>query len=173
MAVHQALRNGSWQPDPLILDDQALVVHLRGRGLVVLTGCGHAGIVNTVRYARVLTGVEHVHAVLGGFYLTGKAFEPIIGPTIGPTIDRLAALAPEAVLPAHCTGWQATHQLANQLPNAFIPNSIGTRLELAVALSCASKVKVCGLSSSRREPCRVSEVAVAVVGCGDAVSAPG
>jgi 7,8-dihydropterin-6-yl-methyl-4-(beta-D-ribofuranosyl)aminobenzene 5'-phosphate synthase len=129
MAVHQALRNGSWQPDPLILDDPALAVHLRGRGLVVLTGCGHAGIVNTVRYARALTGVEHVHAVLGGFHLTGKVFEPIIG----PTIDRLAALAPEVVLPAHCTGWQAMHQLANQLPNAFIPNSIGTRLELAAA----------------------------------------
>src|SRR6185369_6037977 len=40
-AVHQALRNGSWQPDPLVLDDQALVVHLAGRGLVVITGCGH------------------------------------------------------------------------------------------------------------------------------------
>jgi hypothetical protein len=48
----------------------------------VLTGCGHAGIVNTVRYARALTGVEHVHAVLGGFHLTGKVFEPIIGPTV-------------------------------------------------------------------------------------------
>jgi 7,8-dihydropterin-6-yl-methyl-4-(beta-D-ribofuranosyl)aminobenzene 5'-phosphate synthase len=129
MAVHQALRNGSWQPDPLILDDQALVVHLRDRGLVVLTGCGHADIVNTVRYARALTGVEHVHAVLGGFHLTGKVFEPIIG----PTVDGLAALAPEVVLPAHCTGWQAMHQLANQLPNAFIPNSIGTRLELTAA----------------------------------------
>src|SRR5581483_3813510 len=107
----------------------ALVVHLRDRGLVVLTGCGHAGIINTVRYARALTGVEQVHAVLGGFHLTGKVFEPIIG----PTVDKLAALAPEVVLPAHCTGWRAMHPLANQLPNAFIPNSIGTRLELAAA----------------------------------------
>ena len=41
--VHQAYRNGSWQPDPLILDDQALVAHVRGRGLVILTGCGHSG----------------------------------------------------------------------------------------------------------------------------------
>ena len=55
---HEALRDGGWQPDPLILDDQALVVSLGDRGLVVLSGCGHAGIVNTVRYARKLTGNE-------------------------------------------------------------------------------------------------------------------
>jgi 7,8-dihydropterin-6-yl-methyl-4-(beta-D-ribofuranosyl)aminobenzene 5'-phosphate synthase len=129
MLVHQALRNGSWEPDPLILDDQALVIDVRGRGLVVLTGCGHAGIVNIVRYARALTGVERVFAVLGGFHLTGGLFEPIIE----PTVDKLAALAPDIVLPAHCTGWRAMHQLATRLPDAFIPNSIGTRLELAAA----------------------------------------
>src|SRR5437763_1489035 len=49
---HQALRDGTWHDHPLILDDQALVVRVRDRGLVVLTGCGHAGIVNTVRYVR-------------------------------------------------------------------------------------------------------------------------
>ena len=54
--VHQAYRNRSWQPDPLILDDQALVAHVRGRGLVLLTGCGHSGIVNILRYMRKLTG---------------------------------------------------------------------------------------------------------------------
>ncbi len=125
--IHQALRNGSWQPDPLILDDQALVIHVRDRGLVVLTGCGHAGIVNIVRYARALTGVERVHAVLGGFHLTGGLFEPIIA----PTVDGLAALAPDYLVPAHCTGWRAMRELAGRLPDAFIPNSIGTRVELA------------------------------------------
>ena len=64
---HEALRDGSWQVDPLILDDQALVVRLGDRGLVVLSGCGHAGIVNTVRYARRLTGEDTVAAVIGGF----------------------------------------------------------------------------------------------------------
>lgn len=103
MAVHQALRDGVWRPDPLILDDQALVLHVRGRGLVVLTGCGHAGIVNTTRYSRALTGVEQVHAVLGGFHLSGALFEPVIT----PTVEALAALSPDFVLPAHCTGWGA------------------------------------------------------------------
>jgi 7,8-dihydropterin-6-yl-methyl-4-(beta-D-ribofuranosyl)aminobenzene 5'-phosphate synthase len=127
--IHQALRDGSWEPDPLILDDQAIVVHVAGRGLVVLTGCGHAGIVNIVRYARALTGVERVHAVIGGFHLTGGLFEPIIPDTVA----ALGDLAPDVVVPAHCTGWRAMHELANRLPEAFIPNSIGTRLELAAA----------------------------------------
>jgi len=52
---HEALRDGEWRADPLILDDQALIVSLGDRGLVILSGCGHAGIVNTVRFARKLT----------------------------------------------------------------------------------------------------------------------
>jgi 7,8-dihydropterin-6-yl-methyl-4-(beta-D-ribofuranosyl)aminobenzene 5'-phosphate synthase len=63
MPFHDALTGGSWVPDPLILDDQALIVNVAGHGLVVLTGCGHAGIVNIVRYARRLTGVDTVAAV--------------------------------------------------------------------------------------------------------------
>ena len=129
MAVHQALRGTTWEPDPLILDDQALVVHVRGRGLVVLTGCGHAGIVNITRYARALTGVAKTHAVLGGFHLSGALFTPIIGPTVA----ALSELRPDVLLPAHCTGWQAMHELANRLPEAFIQNTVGTRLELVAA----------------------------------------
>jgi len=128
-AIHQALRGDGWEPDPLVLDDQALVVHLAGRGLVVVTGCGHAGVVNILRYARALTGVDRVHAVLGGFHLTGRLFEPVIG----PTVDALGQLAPDFVVPAHCTGWRGMHELANRLPAAFVPNSAGTRLELTAA----------------------------------------
>jgi 7,8-dihydropterin-6-yl-methyl-4-(beta-D-ribofuranosyl)aminobenzene 5'-phosphate synthase len=51
LPMHEAQRDGRWEPDPLILDDQALVLHVRGRGLVVLTGCGHAGAVNIARTA--------------------------------------------------------------------------------------------------------------------------
>jgi 7,8-dihydropterin-6-yl-methyl-4-(beta-D-ribofuranosyl)aminobenzene 5'-phosphate synthase len=69
---HDAYREGGWQPDPLILDDQALVLRLRERGLVVLSGCGHAGIVNTVRYAQKLTGQQAIAAVIGGFHLVAR-----------------------------------------------------------------------------------------------------
>jgi 7,8-dihydropterin-6-yl-methyl-4-(beta-D-ribofuranosyl)aminobenzene 5'-phosphate synthase len=124
--IHQARRDGAWQPDPLILDDQAAVLHVRDKGLVVLTGCGHAGIVNIVRYARKLTGVDDVYAVIGGFHLNGPLFEPIIG----DTARALQELAPQVLVPAHCTGWRATHALAAALPDAFIQNSVGTRYEL-------------------------------------------
>src|SRR3954447_1624862 len=126
---HQAWDGTGWRHDPLVLDDQALVVHVRGRGLLVLTGCGHAGAVNIVRQALRLTGVDRLHAVLGGFHLGGPAFEPIIEPTVA----ALAGLAPDVVLPAHCTGWRAQHRLAAALPQAFIPPAVGTVLTLAAA----------------------------------------
>jgi 7,8-dihydropterin-6-yl-methyl-4-(beta-D-ribofuranosyl)aminobenzene 5'-phosphate synthase len=127
MPFHEALTDGTWGPDPLILDDQALIVHVAGHGLVVLTGCGHAGIVNIVRYARRLTGIDTVAAVVGGFHLSGPAFEPIIT----PTVDALAEIGAEAIIPAHCTGWRAAHAFAQAMPDAYIPNSVGSRVELS------------------------------------------
>ena len=123
---HEALHAGHWRPDPLILDDQALVLRLRDRGLVVLSGCGHAGIVNTVRYARKLTGEHRVAAVIGGFHLNGPMFEPIID----PTIDALAELSPGLLVPAHCTGWKAVHRIASRFPDAFAISAVGTTIEL-------------------------------------------
>jgi 7,8-dihydropterin-6-yl-methyl-4-(beta-D-ribofuranosyl)aminobenzene 5'-phosphate synthase len=127
MPFHEAHHDHGWEPDPLILDDQAVVVHVRGAGLVVLTGCGHSGIVNIVRHAQRLTGVERVHAVVGGFHLSG----PLFAPVIGPTVDALAELGPQVVVPAHCTGWDAATAIAARLPDAFVQNSVGTRYELA------------------------------------------
>ncbi|HEY6594002.1 MAG TPA: MBL fold metallo-hydrolase, partial [Asanoa sp.] len=119
--VHQAYREARWQPDPLILDDQALVANVRGRGLVVLTGCGHSGIVNILRYVRKLTGEGRIHAVIGGFHLSGPLFEKIVA----PTCDALADFAPDYLVPSHCTGWRATHAIAARFPEAFIQNSVG------------------------------------------------
>src|SRR5690349_11581488 len=123
---HEAHRNDRWQPDPLILDDQALVLRLRGGGLVVLSGCGHAGIVNTVRYARKLTGQDAIAAILGGFHLSGPMFERIIE----PTVDALAELSPSLLVPAHCTGWKAVHRMATRFPDAFVMSTVGTTITL-------------------------------------------
>jgi 7,8-dihydropterin-6-yl-methyl-4-(beta-D-ribofuranosyl)aminobenzene 5'-phosphate synthase len=123
--THQALREGQWRPDQLVLDDQALVADVRGKGLVVITGCGHAGVINTLRHVQKLTDRDHVHAVIGGFHLGGPRFEPLIG----PTCDAFAELAPDFLVPAHCTGWKATHALAARFPEAFLQNSVGTRFE--------------------------------------------
>ena len=123
--IHQKFHNGAWEADPLILDDQALVLNVRDKGLVVLTGCGHAGIVNIVRYAKSLTGVDTVHAVMGGFHLNG----PLFAPVVPPTCEALAQLSPNYIVPAHCTDWHATAALAQALPDAFIKNAVGSRYD--------------------------------------------
>jgi 7,8-dihydropterin-6-yl-methyl-4-(beta-D-ribofuranosyl)aminobenzene 5'-phosphate synthase len=146
-AVHQAWRGGNWQPDPLILDDQALIVHVAGRGLVVLTGCGHAGVINICRYAQRLTGVAKLYAVIGGFHLSGLLFEPIIA----DTVSALEQLAPEVIVPAHCTGWKATHAIARRLPGAFIPNSVGTTFRLS-ATAAASGLGAAHFRASTGRP---------------------
>lgn len=115
---------GDWEPDPWIWDDQSVIVHVRGKGLVVLSGCSHAGAVNVVRNAQRVTGQAKLHAFVGGLHLTGGLFEPIIPATIA----ELSAIAPEWVVPGHCTGWRATHELARALPGAYIQSSVGTTL---------------------------------------------
>src|SRR5262245_38351866 len=129
MPYHEASHDERWVPDPLIVDDQALVVNVRGRGLVVLTGCGHAGAVNIARHALRLVGVDRLHGLLGGFHLTGPGFEPLIEPTVA----ALTGLDPDVIVPAHCTGWRAQHRLASALPNAFVPNAVGTSIVLHAA----------------------------------------
>lgn len=122
----QAWLHGRWEPDALVLDDQALVVDVKGKGLLVVTGCGHAGIVNICRYARRLTHERPIYAVMGGFHLNGPTFEPLI-PRV---IEDLAAFSPGVVVPAHCTGWRAQHALGRHFGDAFIPNTVGTRFDL-------------------------------------------
>ena len=124
--IHHARMEGRWQPDPLIHDDQAVVLHVEGKGLVVLTGCGHAGAITTIRQAQELTGIQEVHAVVGGLHLSGPLFEPIIQ----PTVTALKELSPKLIVPAHCTGWKGIHAIASELPQAFVQNSVGTRLVL-------------------------------------------
>ena len=124
--VHQAHTDGEWRPDPLILDDQAAILNVKNKGLVVITGCGHSGVVNILNYAKKLTGENRIYAVIGGFHLSGPVFEPLIPATVASLVD----INPEFVVPGHCTGWKAGYALASALPEAFIPNSVGTRFEL-------------------------------------------
>jgi 7,8-dihydropterin-6-yl-methyl-4-(beta-D-ribofuranosyl)aminobenzene 5'-phosphate synthase len=118
-------RDGSLEPDP-IKDDQSLVINLKEKGLVIITGCSHAGIVNTILYAKKLTGIEKVYAVLGGFHLSGAFFEKILE----KTIDELKALSPAVVVPMHCTGRKAMELLSREFPASFVLNSVGSKITL-------------------------------------------
>ncbi len=107
-----------------IEDDSAVVAHVSGKGLVVLSGCAHSGIVNTVTYAREVTGVNQIFAVMGGFHLTGPDFETVID----PTIQGLKAFNPCYIVPAHCTGRKASIRIESEMPEQFLLNMSGTKM---------------------------------------------
>jgi len=107
-----------------IEDDTSLVMHLKDKGLVIISGCAHAGIINTVNYAIAVTGVEKIHAVMGGFHLSGHSFEKIID----RTTQELQKLHPRYIIPIHCTGHKAIRAMENQMPEQFILNMVGTKL---------------------------------------------
>jgi 7,8-dihydropterin-6-yl-methyl-4-(beta-D-ribofuranosyl)aminobenzene 5'-phosphate synthase len=120
--IHEARDNGDWQPDPMIWDDQALVVNVRDRGLVIVSGCSHAGAINVLRHAQRLTGEARIAGLIGGLHLTGGLFEA----RIQPTVDALRAAGVGRVLPAHCSGWRAVHAIARAMPEAFVQSAAGT-----------------------------------------------
>jgi 7,8-dihydropterin-6-yl-methyl-4-(beta-D-ribofuranosyl)aminobenzene 5'-phosphate synthase len=106
--------------------EQALFFHVKGKGLVVLSGCAHAGIVNTARHAQKVSGVEKLHAVMGGFHLINTKPE-----VIQSTVDDIRALNPQYVVPTHCTGFEALVAFGRQMPEAFQLNTSGTQYTFA------------------------------------------
>jgi 7,8-dihydropterin-6-yl-methyl-4-(beta-D-ribofuranosyl)aminobenzene 5'-phosphate synthase len=113
---------GKMEADPLIKDDQAIILRVKDKGLVIITGCGHAGIMNTLNYAKELTGEDRICCVLGGMHLSGGLFEQIIP----RTVEELEKLKPKFVVPSHCSGLKAMTEIARKMPAAFIQNSVGT-----------------------------------------------
>ena len=112
-----------WQPDEL-LDDQALIVNTE-QGLIVILGCAHRGIINTLYHAQQLTGLKQIHMVLGGSHLISASEE-----RIGLTIAALRELGVQRLGLCHCTGLPATVLLAQEFGDSFFFNNAGTRINL-------------------------------------------
>jgi 7,8-dihydropterin-6-yl-methyl-4-(beta-D-ribofuranosyl)aminobenzene 5'-phosphate synthase len=108
------------RPDP-ILDDQALFFDTLD-GLVVLLGCAHAGLVNTLHHIRRLTHDRPFHAVLGGMHLMAAGSERVTR-----TVEALRELGIQWLGPGHCTGAPAVASLWHEFPRACIPCSAGSR----------------------------------------------
>ncbi len=106
--------------------EQALIYKVKDKGLVVVTGCGHAGVINTLRHAREVTGVEKFHAVIGGFHLNGAEEE-----VVEQTVAGLAELEPDIMVPMHCTGIPAMESLRRRLPGMVLYNAVGSRYTFA------------------------------------------
>jgi 7,8-dihydropterin-6-yl-methyl-4-(beta-D-ribofuranosyl)aminobenzene 5'-phosphate synthase len=115
--------NGELKPDPL-WDDQALFIKSE-KGLIILLGCGHRGIINTIRHAQKLTGLEPVYAVIGGTHLISASPQQL-----DSTIAELFSLGIQRLGVSHCTGLPASAVLAQRFGEAFFFNNAGTCVNL-------------------------------------------
>lgn len=105
-------------------DDQSLVIRT-AKGLVLLLGCCHAGLVNTIAHARSLTGVEDIYAIIGGTHLGFCSNEQM-----EETVKALRACRVKKLSPCHCTGFAAAARLAREFPQAFHHGAVGYTLEI-------------------------------------------
>jgi len=102
-------------------DDLAIVVNVKGKGLVIVSGCAHSGILNTVNQAKRISGIEKVYAIIGGFHLISSTAEEI-----QKTVVEVKKLSPHIIVPTHCTGFPAIVQFATQMPDQFVLGVVGT-----------------------------------------------
>ncbi|RPJ04083.1 MAG: MBL fold metallo-hydrolase, partial [Deltaproteobacteria bacterium] len=109
-----------------IPDDPALIMHLKGKGIVIISGCSHAGIINTLLHAAAITGEERIYGIMGWFHLSGSAYESILEQTVA----ELKKVNPNILVPMHCTGWNTMTLLARAFPSSMILNSVGSTITL-------------------------------------------
>ena len=111
-----------WEPDPLIMDERYVAVHVKGKGAVVFTACSHAGVINVLKDARNVFGDVPLYAVMGGFHLSGAEVEAIIP----DTVRDFAMFGLKRIVPCHCTGWRALHALAQVYSeDVLVPSAVG------------------------------------------------
>lgn len=115
------------QPGELVQDifwgEQATAYNVAGRGLVIISSCGHAGVINTVRQVQAATGIEKVHAVVGGWHLA-----PAPEPTVTKTVEALKQINPDYLIPMHCTGLNTISAIQREMPDKLVLPSTGTRV---------------------------------------------
>ena len=116
----RTLDGQGWEPDPLVIDERFIAVSVKGKGVIVLTACSHAGVVNVMTHARDCFAGETLYGVLGGFHLSGGN-ERIIPETVA----ELRAFELKMIAAAHCTGWRAVNALANAFGDAVAPAAVG------------------------------------------------
>ncbi|KAK7923394.1 hypothetical protein PG985_007465 [Apiospora marii] len=118
--------SGEWEKDELIMDERLVMCHLKDKGLVVFTGCSHAGVVNVSRHAvRMGGGRVPLYSVVGGYHLADASAEKM-----EKSMRDLRALGPEILMPGHCTGWRFKVRVEKEMPGHMAPIFGGTKYEL-------------------------------------------
>ena len=114
--------DGEWEPDPWLLDERFMAVHVKGKGIIVFSACSHAGIVNVLIHARELFDPIPLYGVMGGFHLAGAKMEKIIP----ETVEDLRKFDLKVIVPGHCTGWRCVHALLDAFgEEVIIPSAVG------------------------------------------------
>jgi len=111
-----------WEPDPLLMDERMLVVHVRDLGLIVFSACSHAGIVNVCMHTRSLFPDIPIYCVMGGLHLGG-----VMERIIPDTVEGLRPFRINHIITGHCTGWRALHALADAFGDAVSQSAVGTK----------------------------------------------
>lgn len=115
------------KPGELVADnfqgEHATVYHVKDRGLVVITSCGHAGVINSVRQARKASGIDRVHAIVGGFHLA-----PAPDEIVAKTVAAFKEINPDYIVPMHCTGLNTIIAVHATMPKNLVMPSTGTRV---------------------------------------------
>jgi 7,8-dihydropterin-6-yl-methyl-4-(beta-D-ribofuranosyl)aminobenzene 5'-phosphate synthase len=123
--------DGSREPGELVPDvfwgEYATAYHVRDRGLVVISSCAHAGVINSVRQVQRVSGIEKVHAIVGGWHLVGSRAN-----VIEETVQALRDINPDYILPMHCAGFDTMAQLRGEMPERLVLPSTGTQVVFGV-----------------------------------------
>jgi 7,8-dihydropterin-6-yl-methyl-4-(beta-D-ribofuranosyl)aminobenzene 5'-phosphate synthase len=113
----------NWEPDPLIMDERFLATNVAGKGLIVFSGCSHAGIINVLKCAHAETPLTPLYGLFGGMHLVGMN-EPIIA----ETVEAVREFQLSVIAVGHCTGWRATNALTNAFGDQVVaPCAVGKR----------------------------------------------
>lgn len=107
--------------------EHATCYHVKDKGLVVISSCGHVGIVNSVRQAQEVSGIEKVHAIVGGFHLG-----PAPKDYLREVVAEIGKLKPDVVIPMHCSGLNFALEAQAQLAGHVIVPTTGSRLSFGV-----------------------------------------
>ncbi len=119
---HRAFINSQWVEDEDVIDDSCLVAHVGERGIVIMAGCSHAGVVNITRQASSMTQENDILNIIGGFHLGGKNED-----RIDPTISDLEKHQPHYITPIHCTGSKAQKEMRDSFGSRYIRGCVGDR----------------------------------------------
>ena len=113
---------GKIMPDQHV-HEHATCFNLKDRGLVVISSCGHVGIVNSVRQAQEVSGVQKIHAIVGGFHLG-----PAPAEYLNQVVAEVKKLQPDVVIPMHCSGNNFIQAVREQMPDKLVLATIGSRI---------------------------------------------